>query len=687
MRKFLFIPLLLLCMHGQAQVTETPPSTDLEQQLENITENNADIETEDDSYLQELAQYRKHPLNLNFADADQLTALRYLNSLQIENILSYRNYFGNFINIHELQAIPSMDVSTINKILPYITVASSVRAFESLRERLSGGDHSLLLRASQTIEKQRGFLLDSSVAKNFYPGSPQRLFIRYKYNYKNLLQYGFAGEKDPGEQFFKGYQKNGFDFYSAHFFAKNIGIVKAIALGDYTVNMGQGLTQWMSLAFKKSIAITSIKRQAAVLRPYSSPGEIFFHRGAGITIGRKNWEATIFGSYRKTDANFVVGDTLQLQEDFVSSLQTSGLHRTRSENEDKGAQTQVAFGGNLAFEIKNFRLGFNAIHFDFKLPLSKNPLPYNLYALSGKSFGNYSTDYSYTFRNLHFFGEAAISSKKYPAFINGLLISVSRDVDMSFLYRNISKGYQSLYTSAFTESSLPTNEKGLFSGIGIKFSDQWRFDAYADVYKFPWLKFRINAPTSGKDYQLQFTYKPNRTLEIYSRYKTETKAINYNPDGFILNPVIPQPRNSWRTQFSYKVSSEITLRSRAELVWYDNKGRASEEGMLIYADILYKKIFSPISGNIRLQYFETDGYNSRLYAYENDVLYSYSIPVFSGKGYRYYLNLNYDIGRNLTFWVKLAQTYYPDNKTVGSGLDIIQGNRKTDVKLQAMYRF
>ena len=179
---------------------------------------------------------------------------------------------------------------------------------------------------------------------------------------------------------------------------------------------------------------------------------------------------------------------------------------------------------------------------------------------------------------MHFFGEAAISSKKYPAFINGLLISVSQNVDMSFLYRNISKGYQSLYTSAFTESTYPTNEKGLFSGIAIKLSDQWRFDGYADIYKFPWLKFRTNAPTTGKDYQFQFTYRPNKVLEVYSRYKAETKAINYNPDGLVLNPVIPQPRNSWRTQFSYKASTTITLRSRAELVWYDKSGQAKRTG-------------------------------------------------------------------------------------------------------------
>lgn len=90
-----------------------------------------------------------------------------------------------------------------------------------------------------------------------------------------------------------------------------------------------------------------------------------------------------------------------------------------------------------------------------------------------------------------------------------------------------------------------------------------------------------------------------------------------------------------------------------------------------------------MSAGIRLQYFETDGYNSRIYAYENDVLYSYSIPAFFDKGFRYYFNLNYDLGKKISFWLRLAQTVYQDKGSVGSGLDEINGNRRTELKLQA----
>ena len=459
-----------------------------------------------------------------------------------------------------------------------------------------------------------------------------------------------------------------------------------MALGDFTVNMGQGLTQWQSLAFKKSADVLNVKRQLSVLRPYNSAGEINFHRGAGITLAKKNVELTAFVSYRKLDGNLSV-DTLESDDAFITSLQTSGLHRTKSEVADKGAQRQFSYGGNLAFNKNGLHVGINTIQYHFKLPINKADDPYNLYALSGKRFGNQSIDYSYTFRNLHFFGEAAADNHFNKAFVNGLLVSVDANVDMSFVYRNISPTYQSIYTNAFTENTYPVNEKGLYAGISIRPHPFWRIDAYADFYKFPWLKYQVDAPTVGADYMAQVNYKPNKQLEIYARYRFESKAKNYNPLDVILAPVVQKPRQNFRTQINYRINLEMVFRNRVELVWYDRKGGGSQNGFLAFTDLLYKPMMKKYSANVRLQYFETDGYDSRLYAYENDVLYSYSIPVFYDKGYRYYFNLNYDLTKKLTFWFRWAQTIYKDAATVGSGLDEISGNKKTEVKLQLQYIF
>ena len=687
MKRYLLSFLLIVSVQVYAQVPD-PVLPNVEQQLENITENNEDVETEDDSYLQQMIQFLKNPINVNTADAGELTRLRVLTPIQIQSFLLYRNLVGKLIDVYELQAVPGWDINVIQKIRPYISVSQQVSVAGTFKSRLRNGESSILIRVSQVPERSKGYLLDpATTTSNFYPGSPQKLLFRYKYVYKNLLQYGILGEKDAGEQFFKGKQRQGFDFYSAHLFARKIGIIKSLALGDFTVNLGQGLTQWQSLAFKKSADVVNIKREADVLRPYNSAGEINFHRGLGITLAKDKWQLTLFGSYKNIDANFVPADTTQSQDEYVSSLQTSGYHRTKSETDDKGIQRQIAFGGNFSYQYKNLHVGVNGIKYKFKLPLVKTADPYNKYALTGSSFGNYSFDYSYTYRNLHIFGEAAFTSGFDKAFVNGLILSASSKVDLSLLYRNISKSYQSLYTSAFTESTYPTNEKGMYAGVSIRPNTAWRIDAYADFYKFPWLRYRVDAPSTGADYLVQVNYKPNKQLEIYTRYHSESKAINVNPLPITLAPVLQQPKKNWRTQVSYKISSTITLRNRTELVWFDTNGTLPEQGFLTYFDFIYKPMLKPYSGNVRLQYFETEGYNSRLYAYENDVLYSFSIPVFYDKGYRYYLNINYDVGKKFSIWIKWAQTIYLDKTLIGSGLDEIKGTTKSEIKLQALYKF
>jgi DNA uptake protein ComE-like DNA-binding protein len=672
--------------HAYTQVeTPTLPGSTAEQQLENLTEQQ-EGETEDDSYQQALIELQKKTINLNTAGENELRELRMLSDLQIQSLLTYRRLLGSLISIYELQAVPLWNVETIQKVLPYIRVGNAVPFSADLKQRFTGGQHSILLRVQQVLEKSNGFVRADSIA-NRYQGSPQRLFFRYKYIYRNLLQFGITGDKDAGEQFLKGNQNTGFDFYSFHLFARNIGRIKLLALGDFTVNLGQGLIHWQSLAFKKSSDITGVKRQADILRPYNSAGEYNFMRGAGITAGGRYLNVTAFASVRKLDAGFN-NDTSVNNNDFISSISNSGYHRTANEAAKKNAVTQTSFGSNVSYNKNSIHLGINAVAFRFSIPLVRDVRPYNQYAIQGKGWNNYSLDYSYTFRNFHFFGEAAMDKNYSKAFIGGLLASLDPKVDASLVYRNIKKTYQTLYGNAFTESTSPSNEKGLFTGISIKPATFLKIDAYADVFSFPWLRYRTDAPSKGSEYLFQITYKPNKQLEVYTRLRNENKAVNITGLDLPTKPIYIRPRTNWRIHSSYDVSRTVTLRERVEFVWFDQHEKdRRQQGLLSYFEARYKPLSKPFSLNGRLQYFNIDSSDSRLYSFESDVLYSYSIPQFIGKGFRYYVNINYDVSKKMTMWFRWAQTIFTNKAFIGSGLDKIEGNRRSEVKLQVMYNF
>jgi hypothetical protein len=478
--------------------------------------------------------------------------------------------------------------------------------------------------------------------------------FRYTYKFKNLLQYGVTAEKDPGE-------KN-IDFYSFHFFARQPGTIKTFALGDYSVKLGQGLIQWQGPGLKKGAGILFVKRQGPVLQPYNSAGEFNFYRGAGVTCQKKNIEVTIFGSVRQLSAT---------ADSSITSLITTGYHRTELERAKRNNIQLISAGGALQWHSSNAHVGINAIYHRFSHPLQPNDEPYDIFAASGKQHVNYSIDYGYTHRNMHFFGEMATDQHHNIAQLHGLLASLDPKIDMALLYRSISPRYQSFFSNAFTENTTPVNEKGWYTGLCIRPVHGVQIDVYADIFRFPWLKYQVNTPSNGQEYLLQLTYTPNKNAALSCRFRHETKAN--------------VPRKNWRTQFTYTINRKITSRTRLEAVWYGVKPE-QETGFLFFQDIKYKPAFSPWSFNVRLQYMETASYNSRIYALENLVLYNMSAPAFFNKGLRYFLNTSWRIKKrqqiDYLFSFAFAQTVFPSKTTIGSGNDAIEARSRSEIKLQ-----
>jgi hypothetical protein len=195
----------------------------------------------------------------------------------------------------------------------------------------------------------------------------------------------------------------------------------------------------------------------------------------------------------------------------------------------------------------------------------------------------------------------------------------------------------------------------------------------------------VDAPSFGKDFLVQVTYLPDRKTRIYSRFRAETKQANLPGNSNITNPVIPLAKQNWRTELFSQLTEQLSLRNRIELLWYGGKdGISRETGFLAYGDLTYSPVNKPYSANMRVQYFETGSYASRIYAFERDVLYGYSIPVFYDKGFRYYVNIKWRPSPSVSCWFRWAGTVYQGKNVIGSGLDEIEGSSKNELKIQLL---
>jgi hypothetical protein len=679
-----------LVAQGLVVLAQEKPATPVNEQQHEMQAEREEGITEDDSQWQQLEYLQKHPLNINAATENDLKDLRLLTDLQISNFLLYRNLLGPLLHVNELQAVPAWDVPTIKRLLPYVTVSDQKNLVEKLGERFKNGEQSLLLRFAQSVSTSG----EDAKAAQSYLGSAAAVLARYKYNYKNLLQFGITGDKDAGEQFFKGTQKNGFDFYSFHFFARKLGIIQSLAIGDFSVAFGQGLIQWQGMAFKKSAEVLAIKRQGAPLQPYNSAGEYNFHRGIGVTLQKKNLQFTAFGSYRKLNTNLITDSFLNSPE-YISSIITTGYHRTLAELNDRNNVQCITTGAALKLANNRSHIGVNAVQYQLSKPLQPGGQAYDQFAINGRNWSNYSFDYSYTFRNMHVYGEVAADKLLNRAMVHGLLASLDPKVDLAIVYRNINSRYQSLFSNAFTENSLPVNENGCYAGLSIRPVAGWKLDVYLDVFRFPWLKYQVNAPSDGHEYLVQLAYTPNKYLEMYTRFRQETKSINGTDSLPGISPIVPVTRLNWRTHINYRLNKTVELRSRVETVWYTRNNRQKETGFLFYTDVYVKPAFKPYFFNVRAQYIETDGYNSRIYAFENTILYNFSIPPLFNKALRYIVNVNYRLTHrsgtqqsrklNCFFSLSVAQTLYPSQPTIETTKAFSKAYNRLDTKLQIIF--
>lgn len=666
--RFLFLIIsLFILSRTSAQVTE-----ETESQLEQLAEEE-EADTGDEGWLESMEQLLRHPLNINTATEEDLQQLRILHPLQIAHLLQYRRLFGPLLHKYELQAVPAWDPATIRKLVPYITVAATASA--TFYKMIAAGEHSVTMSWGTQLQTPAGY--DRSLPAPF-SGGKARLLLRYRFSSRTQLRWGYTGEKDAGERL----SKTVFDFHSCHFYWKRQGWLRTIALGDFTMNMGQGLVQWQSLAFKKSSDAGTIRRQSAVILPYQSSGEFYFNRGMALGFARKKFLAHLFFSSRALDGNT---ETDSLAHISIGSFDVSGLHRTEREQAGRSSVRQLSYGGTLHYHQQWYRIGINGVRHVFSMPIQKPDAAYKQFAIRGTDWMNASIDYQGTFRNLHLFGELAIDRNLTPAFVHGSLLSLDKNVDLSLLYRNIGKEYQSLYGNAFTEQRLPSNENGLFAGLRLRSGSSWRLDAYYDLFRFPWLRFRGDAPGFGSEGLLQLTYQPNRQTEIILRYRREAKPLNDTDEDAAINTVSQKQRSGIRLHASLQLNRLFSLRARMETATYYANGSLPEQGFLFYAEgNLQTSLRAAVQA--RLLFFETGGFNSRIYAYESDV-YGFSIPAHYDSGFRFYFNLRYHLSRNISCWFRFAQTVYSNRNASGSGLNLIKGNTVSDVKIQASYRF
>lgn len=646
------------------------------------SENTEEVE----NLYNELSYLADHPFELNGVTAEQLRKLPFLSDQQIENILSYRKQYGKLASIYELKHIKELDFPTIELLLPFVYVGELVvdKRPITINNLLKYGSNELQIRYDRSFQQKKGYLSQPDSILEKYPnrqyvGEPFYHSIRYSFAFDDRLQVGFTSEKDAGEPFWNKNNK-GYDYYSFHFLLKEMKWLKTLAIGDYKVSFGQGLVISHDFFPGKNALVTQAERKTYGFRRHFSTNENDYFRGAAATATIKNVDISLFYSQRKLDATVIDSIT-------VSSIKTDGLHRLPRDMEKKRVLPMKTFGANIRYATPNACVGVTALSYSFgRFRMEPELKPYNLFYFRGSSNTNISMDYLLKNRYLKLYGETAIAANKAVATLNGLQVTPASYLSVLLLYRYYDRKYQAFFGRAFAQGSTMQNEEGLYVGMQFTPFPYWKISGYADFFRFPWLKYQVDAPSSGSEYMAQVDFTQVEDVSFYVRYKYGQKEKNVTiPDNATVS-ILPYKQHRMRFQIQYKVLS-VFMKTALDGTIYDENPKEKNRGIMLSQLLNWKPPSIPVHISLFGGIFQTEDYYSRIMSYESNILYAFNMPQFYGGGYRLSATFHWNVSANLSFSAKVANTHYIDRDVIGADLEEIEGNNKTDINTLIRWKF
>lgn len=590
----------------------------------------------------ELSQSNKKP-NLNDLSYEVAAKQLLLTDYQYYQLQLYIETHGPLYSIFELDAIDGFPVAERLRLACLSVVAPPPEQRPSFKRLWKSGKNVLWFRYTQVVERQAGY--DTTLA-NHYSGSPARLQFRYDYSNSNHFGFRIAGEKDAGEQFFRGEQKYGFDHYSGSVYVKNLKWLKYAVLGDYRLNFGQGLVLGSSMMSGKGGGVSTLRRFTDGIRAVATTNEGELFRGGAFTLGNAQWSGTGFAG-AVTETN------------------------------------RTAFGGALYHRRARFTVGGQFVCLGMYADTASWGEKWR--SMAQPQQWNASLSYQAVAGRQLFFGEVAVNEKGKPAVLQSAVFNVAPVFQLATLVRYFATGYQSPVGSGFRTTSGDCGEFGTYLAGHLVLSKNVEADLFCDYYRLLWISYRTDAPVQGMDAGVSLTGRLSRKSSLYARYYWRSRPKNESEDVY-LHRLQEQARHKIRLQWNYEPF--LFLKTRTEVNMVFNKGPDSlwSKGILMYQDLVFTMKRPQLSLYLRLAYFDTDTYDERLYAYENDVYYAFTIGSYYYQGVRAYLMLRYRI-QKFSIWLRVARTHYLNRETIGSGLTEIDKPHKTEVKVQCLYRF
>jgi hypothetical protein len=656
--------ILYLIYFSTAITTTTHAQATSPDPVKQIVEYMLNINTDTPSDVEELSNHFEallnNPICINQPTARTLEKLLVLSDFQSESIVEYIAANGEIKSLNELQYVPGFDAELSRLIAPFITLTIPEKKHITLAD-LQKIRSNYMVRSSYTIQNSKGF--NDTSSNRFLGSKPQYAFASNISFGKNILV-NLHSEKDAGER--ATLSRAYFDSFGGSIMVvEPINHVNRLIVGDYRINLGQGLLSWSGFSTSKGSDPTLLRKRSSI-STFKSFDEVNFYRGAAAEVNYNPISITAAASNRWIDGHPSSTDSTGIV------LLSSGLHRTPNDVRDRSSVHQQMLATRISYAHKQSSITLNFFTKETSIQTLSN---YE----QGASIDFYGKWKKYTA-----FGEVASDQNKNVAALVGTTIKLDYRTLLTASYRKYPRTFSIKSNNSFGESSNATNEEGIYFGIKVSPKYGYTIVAFVDMFHSPIPKYRVSTPSDGTEAGVSLSGIIGSSIEGRIRYRYKTKELDIpQPTG---NYSLTERVNSFKgdANLRYTPDKRIEFGISSTISCYETESQSSKLGYLTYADFQFNFERLPIRLYTRFATFDAPSWDVALYSYENDLPGMYASTSFYQKGSRAYLMLQAKLGKQLNLWIKMAETFYSlPTTSIGDGLERINGNRKTDVRLQA----
>ncbi|MCU0472085.1 MAG: helix-hairpin-helix domain-containing protein [Bacteroidales bacterium] len=609
----------------------------------NIAEDMASEESDPEAaslFIEQLQELADNPVRINSDDETEISRLFFLSDFQIKALANHVRSSGKIVSVYELAGIPGFDRQSAELVIPFISLeARTFSISDSIRIR-----NTLL---SNLIFKPG----EKDTAS---PGSPLKILTKYRF-LAGHLEGGFTFEKDPGETFFTGSPPLP-DFLSAHLAWSAKGIIRKIIVGDFAARFGQGTN--INTGIRTAISLTAPGYMPGrdEIKAYTSTDENNYFRGAAAEFAFRKIGLLLFWSQNKIDA--AIGSVSDTSMFFIENLYLSGLHNTSSSMLKRDALTENTYGMNFTCNFSSVKAGLSLSENRFSLPFnSEKENPEKLFDFEGTRNRIVSAYYNSLINRILLYGEFSMNFPRNFALIQGITLRPSDRLSINFLYRNYTPGFTTFHGNGPGSGSSTSNEQGLLGNFTFEAARHFFISAGCDISKHPWLRYRSSFPSLGKKEEIRLRYLPSEKITFDLSYYFRYSMYN-NVETTGIAGVEENRSRTIKVQIKYSPNESLSAATRIDHKVAEPSG---SKGTLLSQDLIWRCRQVPVTLWFRYCIFSTRDWDSRLYTYENDLLYSFSIPALSGEGSRSYAMLKWEVGDYAELRVKYSITSLIEN--------------------------